>query len=184
MAKFYADTSDSAQSCVYWQRLVDQGPEIGSIYSEAKDQLQLKGDVYSNPLRDASPWPRGIYIRQVVKTPVKVEDEDPVFHLRVDLGLKDIPNFDQKKLRPFVIFYQSLPDGSRKVDPDQTAGTFEHAFVTYKMPDPGGTGHDGLPSGEYYGFIVALYYDGVLQDSRSEPSSLWIDDPLPQAIEQ
>jgi hypothetical protein len=103
--------------------------------------------------------------------------------------------FDQKKLQPFVIFYQQMPDGQLVPDLDQHKGAFEDTFlfwqnkasepfmVDYLMPTPGATGPNGSTIGKYYGFVIGIYYDKLLQDIRSEPTDLLIRKPLPEAIE-
>ena len=37
--------------------------------------------------------------------------------------------------------------------------------------------------GEYYGYVIGIYYDKVLQDVRSEPADLISRLPLPDGIE-
>lgn len=193
LARYYDAAGDSPLSAQFWQRLIDLGPEVGSVYTEANDQLKLKGS-FADPLKDKSQWPRRVYIRQVTKSTVKVEDDSPVFHVQVELGRTDTLAFDQRQLRPYVIFYQLMPDGSLKVDDNQKSGTFQHAFlfdgtnresffVTYTMPMEGDVGKDHLPVGTYYGFVVAVYYEGALQDARSQPTTLWLEKPLPDSIE-
>ncbi len=41
----------------------------------------------------------------------------------------------------------------------------------------------GWPAGKYYGFVIGIYYDHVLQDTRSEPTDLISRIQLPTEIE-
>ncbi len=119
------------------------------------------------------------------------------FHLRTALLRKDpkMPAFDQKKLQPYVIFYQQMPDGSLTPDLGQHKGSFDDTFlfwgdrtnepfgVDYIMPVPGAPGPNNTTMGKYYGFVIGIYYDKALQDARSEPSDLINQMPLPPEIE-
>jgi len=51
------------------------------------------------------------------------------------------------------------------------------------MPTSGDPGPNDTVFGDYYGFVIGIYYNKVLQDTRSEPSDLIKRKPLPQAIE-
>jgi hypothetical protein len=55
--------------------------------------------------------------------------------------------------------------------------------VDYLMPTPGLSRPNGDTEGKYYGFVIGIYYDKMLQDIRSEPTDLLIRKPLPVAIE-
>jgi len=112
--------------------------------------------------------------------------------MRKDPNMAD---FDQKKLQPYVIFYQQMPDGSLAPDLGQRKGSFDDTFlfwggkateafsVDYVMPVPGTPGPNNTTQGEYYGFVIGLYYDKVLQDVRSEPADLSSRMALPREIE-
>lgn len=198
LAEAYNLSNDPIRSKIYWQRLVDLGAGVGTIYAVAKDHVLL---LDSNPnadiLKDASNLPRQIYIQRVEKTPVETKNGEAQFHLRAILMRKDslTPLFDQKKLQPYVIFYQQLPDGTLVPDMAQHKGSFEDTFlfwgdkksealgVDYVMPVPGAAGPDNTTTGKYYGFVIGIYYDKVLQDCRSEPSDLVNRLPLPEAIQ-
>jgi hypothetical protein len=190
--------NDSVRSKIYWQRLADLGPGVGTVYAVARDHvLLLDSTSDGNPLSQTSTLPRAIYVAQVEKTPVETVNGQPQFHLRTVLMRKNaqLP-FDQKLLQPYVIFYQQMPDGSLLPDLRQHKGSFDDTFlfwhdkpkepfgVDYLMPTPGqidpGT---GAASGDYYGFVIGIYYNKILQDARSEPSDLVRRLPLPEAIE-
>jgi hypothetical protein len=51
------------------------------------------------------------------------------------------------------------------------------------MPIPSPKGPNTPAVGNYYGFVIGIYYDKVLQDVRSEPSDLATRIPLPDEIE-
>jgi hypothetical protein len=198
MAETYNLTNNEVLSRIYWQRLVDLGQGVGTIYGVAKDHvLLLDSGKESNPLREPSTLQRQIYVSSVEKSPVETRQGAAQFTLRAVLKRKDakMANFDQKKLQPYVIFYQQMPDGSLVPDLNQRKGSFEDTFlfwgdklseaftVDYVMPIPGTPGPNNTTQGEYYGFVIGLYYDKTLQDVRSEPSDLCTRMALPQEIE-
>ncbi len=198
LAEIYYLKNDPAESKIYWQRLVDLGPGVGTVYAVAKDHvLLLDSDHAADPLHQPSPLPRLLYVNHVEKTPVETLNGQPQFHLRTGLMRKNqkMPGFDQKKLQPYVIFYQQMPDGTLMPDLNQRKGSFEDTFlfwgnkveeafgVDYIMPVPGTKGPGGLTAGQYYGFVIGIYYNKELQDSFSEPSDLSTRMPLPNEIE-
>ncbi len=198
LAETYNLMNDPVLSRVYWQRIVDLGQGVGTIYGKAHDHvLLLDSGGESNPLREASTLPRLLYVSSVEKSPVDVRQGAAQFELRAVLKRRDadMPNFDKDKLQPYVIFYQQMPDGTLVPDLNQRKGTFEDAFlfsggknseafsVPYVMPVPGSPGPNNTPQGEYYGFVIGIYYDKTLQDVRSEPSDLCVRMALPQEIE-
>jgi hypothetical protein len=196
LAETYNLMNDPVLSRVYWQRIVDLGQGVGTIYGKAKDHvLLLDSGGESNPLKEPSTLPRELYISSVEKTPVDVHQGAAQFQLRAVLKRSSVPNFDQTKLQPYVIFYQQMPDGSLVPDLGQRKGAFEDSFlfsggkasegfsVTYVMPIPGAPGPNNTTQGEYYGFVIGVYYDKTLQDVRSEPSDLCTRMALPQEIE-
>jgi hypothetical protein len=198
LAETYNLMNDPVLSRAYWQRIVDLGQGVGTIYGKAKDHvLLLDSGGESNPLREPSTLPRQIYIASVEKSPVDIRQGTPQFEVRAVLKRRDanMANFDQTKLQPYVIFYQQMPDGSLVPDLGQRKGSFEDSFlfsggkpgepfsVNYVMPVPGAPGPNGTTQGQYYGFVIGLYYDKTLQDVRSEPSDLCTRMALPQEIE-
>jgi len=196
LAKTYALMGDAAQAKIYWQRLVDLGPGVGTIYANAEDNVVLLGGPEANVLNDPSAHPRQVYVEAVSKTPVETTDGKAQFHLRATLARKDAgAPFDQKKLQPYVIFYQQMPNGALVPDLGQRKGAFDDTFlfwnkkttepfgVDYVMPVPSARGDNSAPIGNYYGFVIGIYYDKVLQDARSEPSDLINRIPLPDEIE-
>jgi hypothetical protein len=198
IAETYNLMNDPVSSRVYWQRVVDLGQGVGTIYGVARDHvLLLDSGGESNPLREPSTLPRLLYVSSVEKTPVDVRQGAAQFQVRAVLKRRDenMPDFDQTKLQPYVIFYQQMPDGSLVPDLGQRRGAFEDAFlftgahageaftVNYVMPVPGAPGPNNTTQGEYYGFVIGLYYNKTLQDVRSEPSDLCTRMALPQEIE-
>lgn len=196
LADTYTLINDPAQAKIYWQRLVDLGPGVGKIYAVAEDHVVLLGGNVANILNDKSSHPRLIYVDSVEKTPVETQSGQAQFHLRATLMKQNhLLNFDQKKLQPYVIFYQQLPDGTLVPDLGQRKGAFDDTFlfwnnktsepfgVDYVMPIPGMKGQNNAQVGNYYGFVIGIYYDKILQDARSEPSDLVNRIPLPNEIE-
>jgi len=198
LAETYNLMNDSVRSRAYWQRLVDLGPGVGTVYAAAKDHVLLLDSGHdANPLKEPSSLARQIYVDTVEKTPVETRNGDAQFHVRAVLMRQNpkMPDFDQKKLQPYVIFYQQMPDGSLVPDLGQRKGSFDDTFlfwsdktreafgVDYVMPVPGTPGPNNTTQGEYYGFVIGIYYDKVLQDARSEPSDLSSRMALPRDIE-
>ena len=198
LAETYNLMNESVRSRAYWQRLVDLGPGVGTVYAAAKDHVLLLDSGHdADPLKEPSSLARQIYVGTVEKTPVETRNGDAQFHVRAVLMRKNpkMPDFDQKKLQPYVIFYQQMPDGSLVADLGQRKGSFDDTFlfwgdktseafgVDYVMPVPGTPGPNNTTQGEYYGFVIGLYYDKVLQDVRSEPISLSTRMALPREIE-
>ena len=198
LAETYNLMNDSVRSRAYWQRLVDLGPGVGTVYAAARDHVLLLDSGHdADPLKEPSTLDRQIYVSTVEKTPVETLNGDAQFHVRAVLIRKDpkMPDFDQKKLQPYVIFYQQMPDGSLVPDLGQRKGSFDDTFlfwdgktseafgVDYVMPVPGTPGPNNTTQGEYYGFVIGIYYDKVLQDVRSEPSDLSGRMALPREIE-
>jgi hypothetical protein len=198
IAETYNLINKPVESKIYWQRLVDLGPAVGTVYAVAKDHVVLAdAGTGADPLQEASTLPREIYVDSVEKTPVETKNGDAQFHVRAVLRKQDglLPKFEQQKLQPYVIFYQQMPDGTLVPDLGQRKGAFDDTFlfwsgktsepfgVDYIMPVPGIPGPNGSPQGKYYGFVIGLYYDKILQDVRSEPSDLCSRMALPQEIE-
>ena len=198
LAETYNLMNDLVRARAYWQRLVDLGPGVGTVYAAAKDHVLLldSGDD-ADPLKAPSSLDRMIYVKTVEKTPVETREGNAQFRVRAVLMRKDsnMPDFDQKKLQPYVIFYQQMPDGSLVPDLGQRKGSFDDTFlfwggkateafsVDYVMPVPGTPGPNNTTQGDYYGFVIGRYYDKVLQDVRSEPADLSSRMALPREIE-
>lgn len=198
LATIYKQLNDSVRSKIYWQRLFDLGPAVGQPYAIARDQIQLlEGWPDADPLSNPSLLGRTIFINSVEKTPVQTINGTPQFQVRTVLMRKDpnMPDFQQKKLQLFVIFYQQMPDGTLTPDLRPHKSSFDDVFlfwnknpkepftVDYTMPIADTPGPDGKPMGKYYGFVIGIYYDKTLQDVRSEPADLVTRLPLPDAIE-
>jgi hypothetical protein len=205
LAETYYLLNDPVRSKAYWQRMVDLGPAVGQAYSLARDHVVLLNSTRdADALQAPSILGRTIYIDSVEKTPVDTESGAPMFKLRVVLMRKDpnMPDFDQRKLQPYVIFYQNTGDSasipgpaSLHADLRPHKGGFDDIFlfqdkrtkealtVEYTLPVPGTPGPDGKPMGDYYGYVIGIYYDKTLQDVRSEPADLLTRLPLPDGIE-
>ena len=194
LAETYYLMNSSPRAKTYWQRLADLGPGVGTVYALAKDHvLLLNSTPEASMLADPSPFPRAVYIDQVEKTPIETAGGLPRFHLKAVLMRKNAEaTFEQEKLQVYVIFYQKMPDGRLLPDLSQRKGSFENTFlfwndktrepfsVDYLMPTPAAT---TVVAGDYYGFVIGIYYNKMLQDVRSEPTDLAKRIPLPDAIE-
>jgi len=198
LAETYNLMNNSPRTRVYWQRLTDLGRGVGTVYDEARDHVLLLDSGHdADPLKEPSSLAREIYVGAVEKTPVETRNGDAQFHVRAVLMRNNpkMADFDQKKLQPYVIFYQQMPDGSLVPDLGQRKGSFDDTFlfwgdktreafgVDYIMPVPGTPGPNNTIQGEYYGFVIGIYYDKILQDVRSEPTDLSSRMALPREIE-
>jgi len=198
LAQTYNLLNNAVRSKIYWQRLVDLGPGMDTIYAAAIDHVKLlDSGTDGDSLKEPSSLDRQIYVDTVEKTPMETRDGDAQFHVRAVLMRQTakMPDFDQKKLQPYVIFYQQMPDGSLAPDLGQRKGSFDDTFlfwgdknseafgVDYIMPIPGTPGPNNTTQGKYYGFVIGIYYDKVLQDVRSEPSDLSSRMALPRDIQ-
>ena len=197
LAETYYLMNDSVRAKQYWQRLADLGPGVGTVYALAKDHvLLLDSTADANTILERSSFPRGVYIDEVEKTPLETTNGQPQFRLQAFLMRRDSESpFDQKKLQVYVIFYQRQVDGQLGPDLTQRKGSFNDTFlfwhsrvrepfgVNYVMPTPDVPGSGNPPSGKYYGFVIGIYYNKILQDARSEPTDLINREPLPDAIE-
>jgi hypothetical protein len=59
--------------------------------------------------------------------------------------------------------------------------------VTYILPDsslPGSAASNGSPGRTFAGYIVGIYYNGELQDTRADPGNLVKKFPLPLYLKQ
>jgi tetratricopeptide (TPR) repeat protein len=197
LAETYYLLNDSVMAKEYWQRIADLGPGVGTVYALAKDHvLLLDSTAEANPLSEPSPFARAVYIDRVEKTPVETSTGQPQFHLTAVVRRKDahVP-FDQKKLQVYVIFYDQDANGQLQPDLTQHKGAFQDTLlfwnnktresfdVDYLMSTADPLGGDGAPATDYYGFVIGIYYDKVLQDARSEPTDLVVRTALPREIE-
>ena len=193
LAETYYLMNDSPRAKVYWQRLADLGPGVGRLYDLAQDHVMLLNTTAdARTLVETSPFPRNIYIDQVEKSPVETATGQPYFHLKTVLMRKDpTAPFEQKRLQVYVIFYLKTSDGQFAPDLGQHKGAFEDTFLFWHKTAREAFGVDYLlpasgeenKAGDYYGFVIGIYYDKVLQDARSEPSDFVRRMPLPEAIE-
>ena len=188
LAEIYYQLNDAVRSKIYWQRLVDLGPDVGQPYTIARDHVQLlEGSPDADTLSAPSLLSRTVFIDSVEKTPVQTINGVPQFQVRTVLMRKNpnMPDFEQKKLQLFVIFYQQMPDGTLTPDLRPHKSAFDDVFlfwnknpkeaftVTYDMPITGTPGPDGKPMGKYYGFVIGVYYDKALHRFiASEPEDV------------
>jgi tetratricopeptide (TPR) repeat protein len=104
----------------------------------------------------------------------------------LNVAVKALPNVEitGEKVKILVYFYERTDEGDVILTESKIVSQWksppidwaedepELLEVQYAMPD-GDAGRD------YVGYIVGLYYDGALQDFRSEPGKLVKDFPLP-----
>ncbi|MEJ0000441.1 MAG: hypothetical protein WDO13_15545 [Verrucomicrobiota bacterium] len=75
LAETYNLTNDPVMSQIYWQRIVDLGEGVGTIYGVAVDHVLLADSGHeSNPLKEPSSLARVVYVNAVEKSPVETRD--------------------------------------------------------------------------------------------------------------
>jgi len=86
LAETYNLTNNPVRSRMYWQRLVDLGPAVGTVYAAARDHvLLLDSGHQSDPLKEDSTLPRQIFVQAVEKSPVETRNGNAQFHVRAEL---------------------------------------------------------------------------------------------------
>ena len=151
---------------------------VGQPYTIARDHVQLlDGSPDADTLSAPSLLSRTIFIDSVEKTPVQTLDGVPQFQVRTVLMRKDpnMPDFDQKKLQLFVIFYQQMPDGTLTPDLRPHKSAFDDVFlfwnknpkeaftVNYDMPITGTPG----PGRQADGQILRLRHRRLLRQDAA-----------------
>lgn len=114
--------------------------------------------------------------------------------LRVAVKSRPGVKIDNQIMRVFAYFYEEDDNGeivttkanvqNRWFSPpiDWAEGEPEILDITYPTPDgklPGNSTEFGEPGRKFYGYVLGVYYNGELQDSRAEPGKLDTMFPLP-----
>ena len=166
-----------------WKNLLDLGPEAGRFLDVAEIRLRLlrpeTSAVAGSELRDQVGLQPGSSLG-VVDLTLKEGGESGVKDLRLAVKARPGEMIDRSKVRIDVTFYEMLngevvPTTSR-VQPmwfttpvNWNDEGIEILEVKYEIPR---VGPDGGPPPTYYGYMVNIYHNGQLQDTRSDPVDL------------
>ncbi len=168
-----------------WEKLVALGPDSGKLFDIAEVRLNL--------LRNPAESGGGVEVRNHTElqpgsllglVALKIDDSgdaiNPVKALRLAVKVRPGEPIDGRDVRINVTFYEMLngevvPTTSRvrsmwfTTPVDWQDEGIEILEVRYEIPR---VGPDGGPPPTYYGYMVNIYHNGQLQDTRSDPVDL------------
>jgi len=175
--------AELAQSA--WKKLVDLGAEAGRLFDVAEVRLNLlrAPGTRENPneLRDQMGLQPGSSLGVV---DLKISDgpdaKNPIKDLRLAVKARPGEQIDARDVRINVTFYEMLngeivPTMSRVQSMwytppvDWKSDGIEILEVKYEVPR---IGPDGGPPPQYYGYMVNIYHQGQLQETRADPEDL------------
>jgi hypothetical protein len=111
------------------------------------------------------------------------------------LAIKSRPgsSINVKDVKILVYFYEQTDDGEIQLTESPVPSQWQSPPIDWAADEPElvemqykATPADatGAPSRKYYGYVVGIYYQGELQDFRSDPAKLARDFPLPLDLKQ
>lgn len=174
-----------------WRHILAMGEGAGVYFTAA--EAKLKNSQYSamkeNPSDDETPIPSGKTLG--LGAPAMMDDTDPTrrFTLRVPIKARANEVISVRDAVTQVLFYDQL--GGKDIvrttanvsyrwstpPADWINGETEVLEVTYDLPQP-----DARDPRKYFGYVVRLYYQGELQDTRAEPPNLNQRFPAPYTL--
>lgn len=119
--------------------------------------------------------------------------------LRVAIKSRPGSDIDTSQMKLHVFFYEQDDTGDVQLTESKVVSQWisppvnwadnepELLDMTYILPDselPGSALSNGLPGRSYAGYIVGVYYNDELQDTRAEPGQLAKRFPLPLYLKQ
>lgn len=172
---------NNARALEFWRRIIGMGDKARDTIQLARERSvileeRLRLEEENRRRATTALQDRKISLARIITRPdplpAQVRDIERDFIFRVDSGAAQLQG---NKLRIQVYFYDringdrlaTVPIEARFVNdpPTWNPGAEETLRVRYQ------TAADG-ENRRYYGYIVRLFYDGVLQDERAEPASL------------
>lgn len=114
--------------------------------------------------------------------------------LRVAIKARPGTTVDTRQMKLHVFFYEQDETGEVQLTESKVVSQWisppvnwadnepELLDVTYILPDsalPGSAASNGSPGRTFVGYIVGIYYNGELQDTRADPGNLAKKFPLP-----
>jgi tetratricopeptide (TPR) repeat protein len=158
----------------YWQRVVELGPGAGNAYMLAKERLIIAEQLAVVPVDG-----QALFIDSIQQKTSPLGQEPFVLSLKITMGSKGFAeSFDSAKLKIELFFYDLRKDG--KVGPsvaeiktkwadervDWKNRQNEILEATYTLPA------NLAEERKFYGYVFRIFYKGVLQDQRLQPSEL------------
>ncbi len=177
----------------YWQRLAELGPRAGRVADVAEIRARLvrfKAADRKGSARDEEGLQAGSSLGIVDAVLKEVTKGGRTFKsLRIAVRARKGESIRSEEVKINVSFYENregdIAVTRSKVQsawltppPDWQGEGLEILEVAYEVPVPK---DDGSPTPRYHGYMVQLYYRGVLQDVRSDPADLV--DLYPPALE-
>jgi hypothetical protein len=119
--------------------------------------------------------------------------------LRVAIKARPGTSVDTRQMKLHVFFYEKDDAGEVQLTESKVVSQWisppvnwadnepELLDVTYILPDsalPGSAASNGSPGREFVGYIVGVYYNSELQDTRADPGNLVKKFPLPLYLKQ
>lgn len=119
--------------------------------------------------------------------------------LRIAIKSRPGTTVDTREMKLHVFFYEKDEAGEIQLTESKVVSQWisppvnwadnepELLDVTYILPDsslPGSAASNGSPGRQFVGFIVGIYYNGELQDTRADPGALAKQFPLPLYLKQ
>jgi hypothetical protein len=168
-----------------WKKLVDLGADAGRLFDVAEVRLNLlrtpPAQKNTDELRDQAGLQPGSTLGVV---DLKISDghdaKNPIKDLRLAVKARPGEQVDARDVRINVTFYEMLnseivPTMSRvqsmwfTTPVDWKSDGIEILEVKYEVPR---IGPDGGPAPQYYGYMVNIYHQGQLQETRADPVDL------------
>ena len=119
--------------------------------------------------------------------------------LRIAIKARPGITVDTRQMKIHVFFYEKDEAGDVQLTESKVASQWmsppvdwkndepELLDVTYILPDsslPGSAASNGSPGRTFVGYIVGIYYNSELQDTRADPGNLAKKFPLPLYLKQ
>jgi len=119
--------------------------------------------------------------------------------LRVAIKARPGTTVDTRQMKLHVFFYEQDETGETQLTESKVVSQWisppvnwadnepELLDVTYVLPDstlPGSAASNGSPGRTFVGYIVGIYYNSELQDTRADPGNLAKKFPLPLYLKQ
>ena len=182
------------------RKLTQLGGQIGSSRSSNATSGQTMDDVPGQGAPDVRE-PSGLQPGSSLGiVDVKLRDGSPGTKvLRVAIKARPGVTVDTREMKLHVFFYEQDESGDVQLTESKVVSQWisppvnwadnepELLDVTYILPDstlPGSAASNGSPGRTFVGYIVGIYYNGELQDTRADPGPLAKKFPLPLTLKQ
>jgi len=169
-----------------WQKIIRLGDRAASLLPLARERASLIEE--RDRLEQEARLREQVVLslkRSIVVDGVKtIPDPLPAAPVEIQkdfsLRLKDKKlRVDPSKLKVQIFFYDRIGDSKlvpAKIEgrfmnnlPDWSKGDVEILHTRYFAPAGGAAGQE---KAQYYGYLIRIYYGGILQDEQAEPLSL------------